>query len=403
MSKSLSTSETKTLAAEMCRKNGNRNRFFLSALLTLVSSSAVSVVISLILWAIASGLIADLLVSFAYSFSDSPAMLYSYFLRDGKTFVITILAAVAIFAVIYAVQGVAMVFSTGDAAVYNDASKSGNATLNSYKKLGNNFGQKILLSILQVLLVNWPIAAAIVLTLAFARNKFSVLTRFSNEYVLTTVLGSVLAMFFALFLIAVVVGIVLSFRYSQAFFIINNEKDISAVDALRKSAELMKGNKFNLFKLYLSFWWMFLIAFAIFMFAEIIDSEAGFSVFSLIGYAYMYYFIIPHLMSAICIFYHDINGDADSILHNFTQPAAETESSASQGSTEQYQDTAYNNAQGFADNNASYDNNPTQQNEGQEEQHHYDSGEEIRSEHGIDGEASEDVNSNNGIEGEVKE
>lgn len=62
-------------------------------------------------------------------------------------------------------------------------------------------------------------------------------------------------------LLLVIPGIIAYFRYSMAYFILHDYPEISAMEALRRSKELMVGRKGKLFLLYLSFiGWAFLCA-----------------------------------------------------------------------------------------------------------------------------------------------
>lgn len=61
-------------------------------------------------------------------------------------------------------------------------------------------------------------------------------------------------------LLFIIPGIVKAFAYSMAEFIIAENPDISPLDAITKSKEMMKGHKFELFVLGLSFfWWALLV------------------------------------------------------------------------------------------------------------------------------------------------
>lgn len=63
-------------------------------------------------------------------------------------------------------------------------------------------------------------------------------------------------------LLLVIPGIIASLRYSMAFFILNDNPELTAMDALNKSKEMMVGHKGRLFMLYLSFiGWAILCAF----------------------------------------------------------------------------------------------------------------------------------------------
>lgn len=54
-------------------------------------------------------------------------------------------------------------------------------------------------------------------------------------------------------LLLVIPGIIAYYRYSQAYYILQDNPDIGALEAIRSSKELMKGRKWKLFVLHLSF------------------------------------------------------------------------------------------------------------------------------------------------------
>ncbi len=54
-------------------------------------------------------------------------------------------------------------------------------------------------------------------------------------------------------LLFIIPGIIAGYRYSMAFYILADNDNISALDALNASKEMMRGHKWQLFKLHLSF------------------------------------------------------------------------------------------------------------------------------------------------------
>lgn len=67
-------------------------------------------------------------------------------------------------------------------------------------------------------------------------------------------------------LLLIVPGIIIAFGLSQTFFILHDDKEISAIDALRESWEIMRGNKMDYFILLLRFLpWMILCVFTLFI------------------------------------------------------------------------------------------------------------------------------------------
>lgn len=93
---------------------------------------------------------------------------------------------------------------------------------------------------------------------------FSGFENFLNTF-LAGVLRNVFVWLWTLLLI--VPGIVASLGYSQVFYILNDQPELEAMEALRASKELMDGHKLEYFLLQLSFLpWMLLCVFILPMF-----------------------------------------------------------------------------------------------------------------------------------------
>lgn len=60
-------------------------------------------------------------------------------------------------------------------------------------------------------------------------------------------------------LLFIIPGLVATYRYSQAVFCLLDDPDISVMEAIRRSKALMKGEKFNLFMVQLSFFGWYLL------------------------------------------------------------------------------------------------------------------------------------------------
>ncbi|MCL2230688.1 MAG: DUF975 family protein [Treponema sp.] len=60
-------------------------------------------------------------------------------------------------------------------------------------------------------------------------------------------------------LLLIVPGIIKSFSYSMAFYIMNDNPGIKPIEALKKSQLMMNGHKGKLFLLYLGFFWWFVL------------------------------------------------------------------------------------------------------------------------------------------------
>jgi uncharacterized membrane protein len=89
------------------------------------------------------------------------------------------------------------------------------------------------------------------------KNIFDGFKRFWPAFVLSFFT----ALFVALWsLLLIIPGIIKSFAYSMAYYILHDNPGMSTLDALKKSQIMMKGYKFKLFLLYLSFIGWFLLS-----------------------------------------------------------------------------------------------------------------------------------------------
>lgn len=70
-------------------------------------------------------------------------------------------------------------------------------------------------------------------------------------------------------LLFIIPGVIASFRYSMAYYIIADNPEMSAMQAISKSKEMMKGHKWELFVLLFSFFWWYLLIVVTFGFAAI--------------------------------------------------------------------------------------------------------------------------------------
>jgi len=74
--------------------------------------------------------------------------------------------------------------------------------------------------------------------------------RFGKAFVLSLVTGIFIFLWALLFIIP---GIIAAFRYSQAFYIMHDHPELSAMECLNESKRIMNGNKAKIFTLTLSF------------------------------------------------------------------------------------------------------------------------------------------------------
>ena len=89
-------------------------------------------------------------------------------------------------------------------------------------------------------------------------------------------------------LLLLVPGIIKSFAYAMTPYILRDCPELSASEAIKKSEEMMKGHKFDLFYLYLSFIGWFILA--------IITAGIGFL------------WLVPYVQASEAAFYEDLKG-----------------------------------------------------------------------------------------------
>ncbi len=88
-------------------------------------------------------------------------------------------------------------------------------------------------------------------------EMFSKMSQFGTAF-LTSLLTGIFVILWSLLLI--VPGIIAAYSYSMVYFILAEHPEMGAMDAIRESKRIMKGHKFELFVLQLSFiWWYLLI------------------------------------------------------------------------------------------------------------------------------------------------
>lgn len=89
-------------------------------------------------------------------------------------------------------------------------------------------------------------------------------------------------------LLFIIPGIVKSFAYSMSYFVLADNPDLTAREALNKSNEIMNGHKWDLFVLYLSFFWWYLLVSVTFGLAAI--------------------YVAPYINATVANFYNSIKG-----------------------------------------------------------------------------------------------
>jgi len=149
--------------------------------------------------------------------------------------------------------------------------------------------------------VGWVVATVVTSIMAFGQTLFFLnLSRnkeaeYSDLYknakshwitmILTVIIMSVLIFLWTLCL--VIPGIIAALRYSMTFYIMNDHPELKPLEAITKSKEMMRGHKWDLFVLYLSFLgWAFLCIFTF-------------------GIGYL--FLAPYMETTVANFYQKIS------------------------------------------------------------------------------------------------
>jgi len=104
----------------------------------------------------------------------------------------------------------------------------------------------------------------------------------------TTLVAQLLVILFVFLwsLLLIIPGIIASYRYFMVFYIINDNPEISAMEALNKSKEMMIGFKWKLFCLQLSF--------------------IGWSLLAILSLCIGYLWLIPYIYASFANFYENI-------------------------------------------------------------------------------------------------
>ncbi len=95
-------------------------------------------------------------------------------------------------------------------------------------------------------------------------------------------------------LLLIIPGIIAAYSYAMTYYILADDKSIGALDAIRKSKEMMKGNK----------WKLFCLSFRFF----------GWIVLAILTFGIGFIWVAPYISVSIATFYDDIkNGQSQEI------------------------------------------------------------------------------------------
>jgi uncharacterized membrane protein len=139
-------------------------------------------------------------------------------------------------------------------------------------------------------------------------NKVEINQLFSgfNNFVNAMVLYIINTIFIALWSILFVIpGIVKSYSYSMSYYILADNPDMPANDARKASMELMRGNKWRLFCLHLSF--------------------IGWFILCCLTFGILTFWVMPYVQTATAEFYQNlVHKDVEPVAHVEAKEAEET-------------------------------------------------------------------------------
>ncbi len=88
-------------------------------------------------------------------------------------------------------------------------------------------------------------------------------------------------------LLFIIPGIIATFRYAMVFFVVADDEECGSLEAIRRSKEVMKGNKWKLFCLYWRFFWWGLLA-------------------TFFTFGIGYFWLLPYMQTSFAKFYEDV-------------------------------------------------------------------------------------------------
>ena len=119
-----------------------------------------------------------------------------------------------------------------------------------------------------------------------------------DDYMRTFSAGLLICLYTLLWtLLLIVPGIIAGLSYSMTFFILNDNPNMSASDALKYSQDMMQGHKAELFTLILSF--------------------LGWFILGIIGWGIPFFWIGSYFNAALTVFYQNVNTATDEEITGF--------------------------------------------------------------------------------------
>lgn len=97
-------------------------------------------------------------------------------------------------------------------------------------------------------------------------------------------------------LLLIIPGIIAAIKYSQTFYILADNPNMKAIDAIRESKRMMEGNKWKYFKLQLSF--------------------IGWALLSILTLGIGYLWLAQYMYASYALFYEDLKGNKFELEEN---------------------------------------------------------------------------------------
>lgn len=104
------------------------------------------------------------------------------------------------------------------------------------------------------------------------------------DFIITHILRAIFIFLWSLLL--VIPGIIKSFSYSMTFYILADNPDLRPQEAIQRSRDMMRGHKWRLFELYLSF--------------------IGWYILALLTFGIGMFFLEPYIQQSVANFYEDL-------------------------------------------------------------------------------------------------
>nr|MBP7471390.1 DUF975 family protein [Prevotella sp.] len=124
-----------------------------------------------------------------------------------------------------------------------------------------------------------------------------------HNYVKTFLLGLLIIAFTYLWMLLLIVpGIIAALRYSMSFFIMKDNPEMSAMEALNASCEMMKGHKMELFCLNLRF--------------------IGWLILGALTFGIGLLFVYPYMQASITLFYQQLRDNNNNTENEFNEAFA---------------------------------------------------------------------------------